>query len=230
MDRYQPDHGAPLSVYHRRYDRPNRSPSRTRKDRTQTTKGRHRRGRSRSLSRSRIDTSTQLPYPNPPSPSEGRRPEAYTDSYHRRERHRNNSIDVSLPKNFKIPLTCFFWYFNGRCNKRDEDCAYAHWNTGHFAGAPISIPTANGVESVAGKKARDFTSELPRPSVYALEEREEAIKVKEQELESRERNVEKREEDLEKTTRLREKEFRLREKRLTRKEEALRHANSSPQT
>jgi hypothetical protein len=51
--------------------------------------------------------------------------------------------DVTLPKNFENPLTCFFWYANGRCNKRDEDCNYAHWETGFLAMAPV-----NGSSSV----------------------------------------------------------------------------------
>jgi hypothetical protein len=49
-------------------------------------------------------------------------------------------LDTSLPKNFDKPLTCFFWYQFGRCNKRDIDCAYAHWDTGFMAGAPINLP------------------------------------------------------------------------------------------
>ena len=53
---------------------------------------------------------------------------------------RRESIDISLPKNFDKPLTCFFWHQNGRCNKRDNDCAYAHYHTGHLAAAPINLP------------------------------------------------------------------------------------------
>ena len=48
------------------------------------------------------------------------------------------SLDKSLPKNFPQPLTCFFWHKNGRCNKRDIDCAYAHYDTGFMAGAPVT--------------------------------------------------------------------------------------------
>ena len=47
-------------------------------------------------------------------------------------------LDKSLPKNFPQPLTCFFWHQNGRCNKRDIDCAYAHYDTGFMAGAPVT--------------------------------------------------------------------------------------------
>jgi hypothetical protein len=53
---------------------------------------------------------------------------------------RRDTFDTSLPKNFEKPLTCFFWHQNGRCNKRDDDCAYAHYNTVHPAGAPINLP------------------------------------------------------------------------------------------
>jgi len=33
-------------------------------------------------------------------------------------------------------LTCFYWKHQGGCNKRDEDCLYAHYDTGHDASAP----------------------------------------------------------------------------------------------
>lgn len=35
-------------------------------------------------------------------------------------------------------LTCFYWKHQGGCNKRDEDCSYAHYDTGHDASAPNS--------------------------------------------------------------------------------------------
>ena len=56
----------------------------------------------------------------------------------------HQQADVTLPKNFPKPLTCFFWFTNGRCSKRDQDCAYAHWNTGHLAGSPITVSTGPG--------------------------------------------------------------------------------------
>lgn len=49
-----------------------------------------------------------------------------------------SDLDKSLTKNFPQPLTCFFWHQNGRCNKRDIDCAYAHHNTGFMASAPVT--------------------------------------------------------------------------------------------
>lgn len=33
-------------------------------------------------------------------------------------------------------LTCYYWKHQGGCNKRDEDCSYAHYDTGHDASAP----------------------------------------------------------------------------------------------
>lgn len=45
----------------------------------------------------------------------------------------------SMPKNFATPLTCFFWKNNGRCSKSDEDCWYAHYDTGVVAAAPVTV-------------------------------------------------------------------------------------------
>lgn len=53
--------------------------------------------------------------------------------------------NVRLPKHFDKPLTCFFWFHMGRCNKRDDDCAYAHRDTGYLAGAPIAVTGTVGV-------------------------------------------------------------------------------------
>ncbi|KAL8934264.1 MAG: hypothetical protein Q9216_005993, partial [Gyalolechia sp. 2 TL-2023] len=33
-------------------------------------------------------------------------------------------------------LTCFFWHRNGRCNRSDSECAYAHYDTGVVAHNP----------------------------------------------------------------------------------------------
>lgn len=91
-------------------------------------------------------------------------------------------LDTTLPKNFKKPLTCFFWLNFGTCNKRDIDCAYAHYDTGYAAAGPISLPG----DSVAGKNAQRFMSpngnverEL-RNREMALRKREEALKLKEE--------------------------------------------------
>lgn len=56
-----------------------------------------------------------------------------------------SQVDITYPKNFpNKPLTCFFWKQNGRCNKSDADCVYAHWDTGFMASSPISLSTATG--------------------------------------------------------------------------------------
>jgi len=72
-----------------------------------------------------------------PSPSSAH----YTRSYSNQHSSSDDTptkFDTSLPKNFPQPLTCFFWHQNGRCNKRDIDCAYAHYDTGFMAGAPVT--------------------------------------------------------------------------------------------
>ncbi|PVI04400.1 hypothetical protein DM02DRAFT_176009 [Periconia macrospinosa] len=106
------------------------------------------------------------------------------------------SLNISLPKNFPKPLTCYFWFTNGRCSKRDVDCAYAHWNTGHLAGAPITVSTDTGTESVAGKKAQIFASDTYRPSSTQDDSREDWLQLREEEVTRRENQVAEAEERL----------------------------------
>jgi hypothetical protein len=87
---------------------------------------------------SRTNPHTRLAAPDPyrgwsyESSSTGQRSSSVSDDV--------KQLDTSLPKNFDKPLTCFFWHQFGRCNKRDVDCAYAHWDTGFMASAPINLP------------------------------------------------------------------------------------------
>ncbi|KAH7065927.1 hypothetical protein BKA63DRAFT_426720 [Paraphoma chrysanthemicola] len=141
-----------------------------------------------------------------------------------RDAPRTSSVDTSLPKNFEKPLTCFFWHQNGRCNKRDEDCAYAHWNTGHFAGAPIKLPVVS-TGAVAGKTARNLSAAATSPehSITAadMHVREERLRTWEQELKQWEQRLKEMEEDLSKAAKTRGVD-RLRERRSARRHRAFR--------
>jgi hypothetical protein len=141
--------------------------------------------------------------------------------------HRDNK---TLPKHFSPPLTCFFWSQNGRCNKRDVDCAYAHYLTGHLAAAPINIPgrtyssllgvgkSTNGADpyatvAVAGKNFCDMSA-----SAAQMSEREEKLRAREMEVARRERGTEEREDEV----RRREREVRRREERVAGRERTVR--------
>ena len=54
-------------------------------------------------------------------------------------------------------LTCYFWNRNGRCNRSDAECAYAHHATGTVAYPPpgviASIPVSNGVHNTTTSNA-----------------------------------------------------------------------------
>ncbi|KAL8711269.1 MAG: hypothetical protein Q9225_007147 [Loekoesia sp. 1 TL-2023] len=39
-------------------------------------------------------------------------------------------------------LTCYFWNKNGRCNRSDAECAYAHYDTGTVAYPPPTVATS----------------------------------------------------------------------------------------
>ncbi|KAK3702215.1 hypothetical protein LTR37_015047 [Vermiconidia calcicola] len=56
-----------------------------------------------------------------------------------------------LPKNFSQPLTCFYWHTYGWCTKSDDQCSYAHHDTGVVASAPLAL--GNGKRSLAGRNA-----------------------------------------------------------------------------
>ncbi|KAF2026951.1 hypothetical protein EK21DRAFT_115323 [Setomelanomma holmii] len=134
---------------------------------------------------------------------------------------RRGNLDTSLPKNFDKPLTCFFWHQNGRCNKRDEDCAYAHWNTGHLATAPINLPGGVSAVAVAGNNARNLSATIAgsgassvAADVYNQEER---LRAWERELVEWEMTLREKEEDLLKKA----EELRLKERRHARRERAL---------
>ncbi|KAH7067776.1 hypothetical protein FB567DRAFT_458065 [Paraphoma chrysanthemicola] len=142
-----------------------------------------------------------------------------------RDALRTSNVDTSLPKNFERPLTCFFWHQNGRCNKRDEDCAYAHWNTGHFAGAPINIPGLVSTGAVAGKNARNLSAAATslEQSIAAadLQVREERLRTWEHDLKQWEQRLKEKEEDLNKAAKTRSAD-RLSERRSARRDRAFR--------
>ncbi|OCK82681.1 hypothetical protein K432DRAFT_423975 [Lepidopterella palustris CBS 459.81] len=80
----------------------------------------------------------------------------------------DGDVDRTLPKNFpEKPLTCFFWHSMGKCAKRDEDCVYAHFDTGFYAAAPVTA--GNGLFAVAGKNAMTV---LQNASTEAMDSRE----------------------------------------------------------
>ncbi|KAF1847518.1 uncharacterized protein K460DRAFT_257681, partial [Cucurbitaria berberidis CBS 394.84] len=135
--------------------------------------------------------------------------------------------DLSLPKNFNKPLTCFFWHQYGRCNKRDVDCAYAHWDTGFLAAGPIHLPAS---DSIAGKNAQTFTSLSSQDEsgfamkLVEIKEREYMLRLRELDVREKEKSIARREQDLAQSIRHRNKELGLREKRVARMEEASRSA------
>ncbi|KAL8851324.1 MAG: hypothetical protein Q9221_003769 [Calogaya cf. arnoldii] len=62
----------------------------------------------------------------------------------------SNAKDLSgLPPSRS--LTCFFWARNRKCNRSDEECSYAHYDTGTIARAPPGVTVfepSTAVESV----------------------------------------------------------------------------------
>ncbi|KAG9675909.1 hypothetical protein KCU99_g5842, partial [Aureobasidium melanogenum] len=116
------------------------------------------------------------------------------------------------PKDFRVPLTCFFWYHTGSCKKPDNQCLYAHYHTGTVAEPPISI---NG-RAMGGTRAKNMLGSISQreeelnirsAEIYGgeqrliaahaeLEERLSAITAREQHVQQREEAVQKREEAI----------------------------------
>ncbi|KAH7125523.1 hypothetical protein B0J11DRAFT_308378 [Dendryphion nanum] len=134
--------------------------------------------------------------------------------------------DKALPKNFAKPLTCFFWKHHGKCNKRDIDCAYAHWDTGHSATAPITLPSENGIESLAGRNAERQLSGTGHSVSIGTDRAESvqhnaSIRSLEKEIRQKERDLRLREERFDKYVEEKENDLDIREECIARKEEAL---------
>ncbi|OCL08367.1 hypothetical protein AOQ84DRAFT_293338 [Glonium stellatum] len=109
-----------------------------------------------------------------------------------------------MPKHFTTPVACYYWA-RGRCVFSDEDCQYAHWDTGNTASAPILL--SGSTQAVAGRAAerqlRLPDEEAVREKVKELETweknllvRKDLLRLREEALDHRERGLVAREEDV----------------------------------
>ncbi|KAL6702574.1 hypothetical protein ACN47E_001331 [Coniothyrium glycines] len=129
-----------------------------------------------------------------------------------------STLDLTLPKNFATPLTCFFWHSIGTCRKRDADCAYAHHDTGYYAKGPVNLPS--GMVSVAGSNIQRNLPHLTKTTIHEdgeqdLRHREVDLACREEELCTRETALMRREEHFLKWRSKIERELVQREKRVT---------------
>lgn len=63
-------------------------------------------------------------------------------------------------------LTCYFWAKNGVCKWSDEDCLYAHYNTGKTANGPLQVEPGREFPSscvLAILKISSRNTYLPKP-------------------------------------------------------------------
>ncbi|KAH0371625.1 hypothetical protein KCU65_g1666, partial [Aureobasidium melanogenum] len=116
------------------------------------------------------------------------------------------------PKDFRVPLTCFFWYHTGSCKKPDNKCIYAHYHTGTVAEPPISI---NG-RAMGGTRAKNMLGSISQreeelsirsaeicageqrlvAAQADLEERLNALAAREQQVQQREEAIQQREDTV----------------------------------
>lgn len=61
----------------------------------------------------------------------------------------------------KKHLTCFYWAKNGTCRYTDEECAYAHYNTGIVANDPMHNQSISAIDTSNQKDNSTSLSGLP---------------------------------------------------------------------
>ncbi|KAK4943284.1 hypothetical protein LTR10_017127 [Elasticomyces elasticus] len=54
-------------------------------------------------------------------------------------RHSHTNSGTGGPNKSVKHMTCFWWRNRGFCKKTDEECAYAHWDTGLYSDAPKQV-------------------------------------------------------------------------------------------
>ncbi|KAF2836842.1 hypothetical protein M501DRAFT_233762 [Patellaria atrata CBS 101060] len=118
----------------------------------------------------------------------------------------NTGAHPQLPKDFPIPITCFYWMYAGGCIKTDDECYYAHRDTGLHASAPFSdgqrkslvhknspftvhelrkLSANVSIEVIAGRRLHEYLASVARHGAE-LEEARELLRVRERDLDERE--------------------------------------------
>ncbi|CAD0099413.1 unnamed protein product, partial [Aureobasidium mustum] len=109
------------------------------------------------------------------------------------------------PKDFRVPLTCFFWYHTGSCKKPDNKCFYAHYHTGTVAEPPISF----GGKAMGGTRAKSMLG--------SINQREEELSIRSAEIHDGEQRILAAQADLEERLNA----VAAREQRVQQREEAI---------
>ncbi|KAG9690558.1 hypothetical protein KCU95_g10213, partial [Aureobasidium melanogenum] len=117
------------------------------------------------------------------------------------------------PKDFRVPLTCFFWYHTGSCKKPDNKCLYAHYHTGTVAEPPISI---NG-KAMGGTRAKNMLGNISQ--------REEELSIRSTEIHNGEQRLIAAQTDLEERLNA----LAAREKHIQQREEAIQQREDTVQ-
>jgi hypothetical protein len=64
-----------------------------------------------------------------------------------KENGHGQQVIISPPKGSVKHLTCYYWRTHGKCAKSDNDCLYAHHNTGLFADEPKKLEPGRKIAS-----------------------------------------------------------------------------------
>ncbi|KAI4163991.1 MAG: hypothetical protein LQ342_002488 [Letrouitia transgressa] len=60
-------------------------------------------------------------------------------------------------------MTCYFWSRDGKCNRSNAECAYAHWDTGTIAPAPPNVRADVATSSAAAPRMAVSLGQVPLP-------------------------------------------------------------------
>ncbi|KAL8825617.1 MAG: hypothetical protein Q9170_007724 [Blastenia crenularia] len=72
-----------------------------------------------------------------------------------RNKDQDTIQDSGLPPSRS--LTCFFWARNRKCNRSDEECSYAHYDTGTVARAPPGVTIFEPSETITTPLTKTLT-------------------------------------------------------------------------
>lgn len=64
------------------------------------------------------------------------------------ERSQKTSPSTSISPPSVKHLTCYFWAKNGTCKWKDDDCLYAHHDTGKVANGPLQVEPGRKSENL----------------------------------------------------------------------------------
>ncbi|KIV76870.1 hypothetical protein PV11_08721 [Exophiala sideris] len=144
--------GSPLQQSFPAYDNTSSAPNTPQMQNTPSRPAREQQGRKRSDTRSSSVPSNVWKPSGKQHMVHGTRGPSRTQPSSRATtpyRHSHTNSGTGGPNKSVKHMTCFWWRNQGFCKKTDEECSYAHWDTGLYSDAPKQVNP--GEPAKAGK-------------------------------------------------------------------------------